>query len=104
MPAELNVGKVSDYKEGTLRTFLKLGWDVAIVSWKGEFYAFRNVCTHSAYSFDYLELGEDGHLECAGHGAVFDPTSGEALKGPASAPLPTYKVRVDGADVFVYEG
>ena len=103
MPAELNVGKVSDYNEGTLRTFLKLGWDVAVVNWKGEFYAFRNVCTHSAFSFDYTDLTEDGLLECAGHGAVFQPQTGEALSGPTSKPLPTYKVRVDGDDVYVYE-
>ncbi|MDP9111438.1 MAG: hypothetical protein M3M96_07385 [Candidatus Eremiobacteraeota bacterium] len=38
---------------------------------------------------------------CPRHGANFDGRTGEALTLPAILPLPTYKVRIDGEDIFV---
>jgi 3-phenylpropionate/trans-cinnamate dioxygenase ferredoxin subunit len=38
---------------------------------------------------------------CPRHGALFDVTTGKALRLPAVSPLPAFGVRVDGDDVFV---
>ena len=97
----VKVAKVADFVEGNIRTFRFGRHDVAVVSWRGRFYAFRNQCTHSAFSFDYTCLQPTGLLECPTHGAVFNLETGEVLKGPAAADLPIYGVSVEGEDVLL---
>jgi len=40
-------------------------------------------------------------VTCPCHFAQFDVTTGEALAPPAKIPLPTYPVKVDGAEILV---
>lgn len=36
-------------------------------------------------------------LKCPAHGSIFNPENGEAVRGPAVAPLKSYKtIEVDG--------
>lgn len=42
-----------------------------------------------------------GKVVCPWHGSQFDPTSGEVVRGPASAPLPCYQVRTRGGVIEV---
>jgi nitrite reductase/ring-hydroxylating ferredoxin subunit len=99
--AKMNLGRTDEFEEGMIRGFRVDGADVAVVKRGDDFFAFRNLCTHSAYSFDRLCLNQDGSLTCVGHFAVFDVKTGEALTGPTSAPLPVYRVAVEDGSVFV---
>jgi len=49
---------------------------------------FRNRCPHRGIELDWLPgafLAVDGHhLQCATHGALFDPLSGICISGPCS--------------------
>ena len=97
----IRVGAVEEFEEGLVRAF-RVGRDeVAVVRWRGAFYAFNNCCTHSAFSFTYLRLADDGSLACGAHGAVFDVATGRVLKGPAADDLPLYSVRLEGDEVYV---
>ncbi|WP_338675838.1 Rieske (2Fe-2S) protein [Streptomyces sp. SCSIO 30461] len=58
---------------------------------KGQYKAFSAQCTHAGCVLDKLE-GTEGNCPC--HGSRFDVTSGEALKGPATVPLPEVPVSV----------
>lgn len=67
----------------------------------GEFYATDDSCTHEQWS-----LGSDGDLDgaevtCPLHMAAFDLRTGKALCLPATEPLRTYPVEIDGDQVFV---
>ncbi|WP_236794739.1 bifunctional 3-phenylpropionate/cinnamic acid dioxygenase ferredoxin subunit [Amycolatopsis sp. GM8] len=73
---------------------------IAVFNVEGEFLALADVCTHgqSSLADGYIEGGQ---VECAWHFAKFDLRTGAALTLPATAPLCTYQVRIDGSDVMV---
>jgi 3-phenylpropionate/trans-cinnamate dioxygenase ferredoxin subunit len=63
---------------------------------EGVLYAVAERCTHAAFSL--AEGCLDGpHLECPLHGALFDVRDGSPVRRPASKPLATYPVEVDGS-------
>lgn len=56
-------------------------------------YAASPVCTHLAGPLD--EGAVDGScVTCPWHGSVFDVTNGNAVHGPATAPIPVYETRI----------
>ena len=61
----------------------------------GEFYAVAERCTHAAYSLREGRL-QGARLECPLHGALFDVRDGSPLRRPASKPLATHPVHLDG--------
>ena len=63
-------------------------------------YALDNLCTHAAARLCEGKL--KGHrILCPLHGAAFDVRDGAALSRPASIPVSTYPVQVDGDSVSV---
>lgn len=73
---------------------------VALYHVDGTYYATHNICTHQhAFMSDgYLDKA---CIECPLHQALFDVRTGEVLDGPASEPLATYPVKVEGDEIFV---
>jgi 3-phenylpropionate/trans-cinnamate dioxygenase ferredoxin subunit len=63
-------------------------------------YAIGDRCSHAEASLSEGELF-DGEVECPLHGAVFDVTSGEPKSLPATSPVPTYAVKVEGREVLL---
>ena len=57
--------------------------------------AFDAACTHQGCPVK--REGEELYCNC--HGSRFDARTGEVREGPASAPLATYPVKVDGGKV-----
>ena len=61
-----------------------------------------DTCSHAEVSLaEGMVDTDECALECWKHGSLFSLESGEALTLPATRPVPTYVVRVDGDDVFV---
>ncbi|WP_418956400.1 Rieske (2Fe-2S) protein [Streptomyces tritici] len=58
---------------------------------EGQYKAFSAQCTHAGCVLDKIEQNE-GNCPC--HGSRFDVTTGKALKGPATVPLPAVPVKV----------
>jgi 3-phenylpropionate/trans-cinnamate dioxygenase ferredoxin component len=63
-------------------------------------YAVENRCSHAA---EPLECGrvKYGWIACPAHGARFDLETGEALTLPATEPIRTFPVRIDGDTICV---
>lgn len=60
---------------------------------KGQYKAFSAQCTHAGCLLDKVE---DNVGNCPCHGSHFDTTTGKAMRGPATAPLPSVPVRIEG--------
>jgi 3-phenylpropionate/trans-cinnamate dioxygenase ferredoxin subunit len=76
------------------------GTPVAVIRTGGEVYALRDVCSHAEVPLSEGEV--DGcTLECWLHGSRFDVRTGEPTGPPATEPVPTYPVKIEGDDVYV---
>ena len=60
----------------------------------------HDICTHE---HAHLSEGfiENCQIECPLHGSIFDMRTGEALTLPATSPLQTFNVKVEGDDVLI---
>ncbi|MCB9432563.1 MAG: non-heme iron oxygenase ferredoxin subunit [Ardenticatenaceae bacterium] len=66
----------------------------------GAFYCIADLCTHDDGPLEDGAL--EGHeVECPRHGARFDVRTGKALCLPATAPVPTFAVKVEDGAVWV---
>ncbi|WP_046468516.1 non-heme iron oxygenase ferredoxin subunit [Allosalinactinospora lopnorensis] len=73
---------------------------VALVRSEGEVFAVSDICSHAEVNLSEGEV-EDGTIECWLHGSCFDLRSGAPINPPATTPVPTYVVKIDGDDVLV---
>ncbi|MEV7679335.1 Rieske (2Fe-2S) protein [Streptomyces sp. NPDC088341] len=64
---------------------------------RGEYKAFSAQCTHAGCLLEKLE-GTVGDCPC--HGSKFDVTTGEAIHGPATVPLPEVPVTARGGKLI----
>jgi 3-phenylpropionate/trans-cinnamate dioxygenase ferredoxin subunit len=76
------------------------GEPVCVARSGGRLFAVRDVCSHAEVMLSQGEV-EDGLIECWLHGSQFDLATGEPVCLPATDPVPTYAVAVDGDDVLV---
>ncbi len=100
IPSETPVCSIDDLADGEMKQ-VKVGeHDVLLARTDGQFYALYPNCTH--YQAPLAKGILHGHrLVCPWHNACFDIRTGHRLEAPALNALPTYKVRVDGEQVFV---
>jgi Rieske Fe-S protein len=64
---------------------------------RGDFRAFRAVCTHAGCTVQY-DAGH-GAFVCPCHGGVYDAATGAVLAGPPPSPLPQLTVDVSNGEV-----
>ncbi len=94
------VARAGDVPEGEMRSYQVGGEDVAVANVDGELHAFGDVCTHAHCLLSEGDL--DGTaVTCPCHGSEFDVTSGEVLTGPATEPVDTYAVEIEGDEIKV---
>ncbi len=79
------------------------GVDVAVVRQGEDLYAIHDECSHAAVPLSEGDV-EDCEIECWLHGSRFDLRTGKPSGPPATEPVPTYPVRVEGDDVLVDVG
>ena len=91
---------VSEVKDDTAAAVTLDGIDVAVARDGDNFYAVQDLCTHGHVALTEGEVA-DCAIECWLHGSVFDLRTGEPRTLPATEPVATFPVRIDGDDVFV---
>lgn len=93
---------IDDVAPGEARRFDLGDLRIAVVRIGDDWYAIGDRCSHQDVSLSDGEVhGETLELECVKHGSCFSLTSGEPSSLPATRPVPTYALRVEGHDVFV---
>lgn len=99
MAKTVKVAQVSDLSPGEGKVVQADGQPIALFNVGGTFYAIHNTCLHRGGP-----LGEGGLSEtvvtCPWHGWQYDVTTGANVRNPA-VKVATFKVKVEGSDVFV---
>jgi 3-phenylpropionate/trans-cinnamate dioxygenase ferredoxin subunit len=100
----VEVGRTTDIPEGEARRFVADRIEVAVANLgNGVFLAVDDVCSHAEASLSEGEIDvEDETIECPRHGSVFDLRSGKPKALPATLPVLTFPVKVEG-DVILIE-
>jgi len=101
--SELPLATRSQIPPGTTHRVEFAGEGVLLCNVAGTFYAIEDLCSHDGGELDQAEL-EDCRIMCPRHGAYFDVTTGAALTFPAVIPIRTFRVRVEGDDLYVEPG
>jgi 3-phenylpropionate/trans-cinnamate dioxygenase ferredoxin subunit len=73
---------------------------VAVVRVGEDVFALRDVCSHAEVALSEGEV-YDHTIECWLHGSCFDLRTGKPTNPPATRPVPTYRVKIEGDDVYV---
>lgn len=103
----VKIGKVSEFKSGSMKKFEFEGKEILVSNIKGKFYAINNKCTHRNGDLSNGKL-EGNVVTCPKHGSKFDVTTGKAVSGP-KIPLiklkindeEKYEVKIEGEDILV---
>jgi 3-phenylpropionate/trans-cinnamate dioxygenase ferredoxin subunit len=97
------LGKVGDVPVGSVAAFEIEGKQVAVANIDGRLFAFDDACTHRGCSLATGTLNGTS-LTCPCHGSVFHVTDGSVINGPATKPLGTYEVEVNGSEISISGG
>ena len=96
----LLVGSTADVQPGATRVVRFHKEPVMLIHTpSGQFRAFSARCTHLGCVVQF-QSSPDPHFECNCHGSQFD-INGKNIVGPASRPLPPFRVSVEGASVYL---
>ena len=74
--------------------------EIALFRQDGWICAIAERCSHRGAPLHKGEVG-DGRVTCPWHGSQFDVCSGAVLRGPATAPQPTFETRVQDGKIEV---
>lgn len=99
VPAEpVELGAAAEVPVGGAKLFREKKLVVSCAE-AGQYKAFSAQCTHSGCVLDKLIEGT-GEGNCPCHGSRFDVTTGKAVRGPATDPLPEVPVKVEGGKLI----
>lgn len=94
------VAKLDDVPAGGKKCVMAEGVPLLLCNTKDTIFAVRNQCSHA---YEKLEDGRvrNGWISCPVHGARFDLETGKPLNPPATLPIDTFEVRIDGETIEV---
>ena len=92
--------RVADLADETATSVEIDGVPICVAKSEGEVFAISDICSHADIPLSEGEVAE-GTVECWLHGSRFDLRSGRPTGLPATQPVPTYPVKIDGDDVLV---
>ena len=97
------VAKTTDIPEGEARRFVVERIEIAVANiCGGEFLAVDDICSHAESSLSEGEVDvEEETIECARHGSTFDLRSGRPTVLPATIPVATFPVKVEGDTILI---
>ena len=100
--ADVRVCSVDEVKPGSAKRVDVDGHRLAVVRIADDWYVIGDECSHADYSLSEGDVWEDEcEIECPQHGSTFSLKTGDPQTLPATQPVPTYQVKVEGEDVVV---
>src|SRR3972149_2767898 len=96
----IKIAKIADIPEGEIHTLSAGGKKLALAHIGSEIFSIYDTCTHAQCFLGEGSLGgQEGGGAC--HGSRFDVKSGAVRFLPATVPITTYPVKVEGEDILV---
>jgi 3-phenylpropionate/trans-cinnamate dioxygenase ferredoxin subunit len=96
------VAQLDEIPDGGIKQVVVRGEPVGLYRVGEDVYAVHDICTHEEA---YLSEGDfeldDLEVECPLHGSHFNVETGEVRILPATRPVMTYQVKVEGGRVMV---
>ncbi len=96
----VKVAEVAELAPGAKKQIDLDGLEVIVFNVEGEFYAIEDVCTHDGAPLANGRFAGK-EISCPRHGARFNVCTGAAMCMPATQPVDTYPVKVEGSAIFV---
>ena len=99
----IDVASTADIPEGEARRFVVKRIEIAIANLgDGTFLAVDDICSHAESSLSEGEVDVDMEtIECPRHGSTFDLRTGQPKSLPATVPIPTFPVKVEGDRIMI---
>mgnify|MGYP006131621151 CR=1 FL=1 len=94
------VAKVDDIPQGKTLCVTVNEQDILICHTVEGFYAVNNLCSHAEAKLSEGKL-KGCRILCPLHGAAFDVKDGSALSRPASKPIASYPLNIEGDDIQI---
>jgi len=94
------VAKLEDVPAGTKKLIDVNGLEIVLCNTRDRIFAVRNLCSHAHEKLDCGKM-KNGWIACPVHGARFDLETGEPMNPPATMPIETYEVRVEGDTIEI---
>ena len=84
---------------GTMKRVEHAGHRYLIANANGRYYAVDDQCSHEDVSL-YLGCIQGDNIKCSLHGSRFSLKTGQPLEDPATDPIDTYAVKVEGKKIL----
>ncbi len=97
---EARVASTKDVPAGTMIGVESGGQKIVVANVGGSYYAIGNICTHRGCKLSQGTLNGN-NIQCPCHRSIFDVQTGAVVKGPATNPEGSFRVRVDGDSLMV---
>jgi len=99
----IEVAKTDDIPEGEARRVVADRIEIAVVNLgNGQFVAVDDICSHAEASLSEGEVDvDDETIECPRHGSTFDLRTGKPRSLPATVPIVTFPVKVEGDTILI---
>jgi 3-phenylpropionate/trans-cinnamate dioxygenase ferredoxin subunit len=99
----IDVSSTDEIPEGEARRFVVNRIEIAIANLgNGTFLAVDDICSHAEASLSEGEVDVDMEtIECPRHGSTFDLRTGQPKSLPATVPIPTFPVKVEGDRIMI---
>ncbi len=99
--AKVKVAVVTEVEENKIKRVKVEDKLIDLYKYEGQIYATSDICSH-----EHCNIAEGGYMdgpqvECPCHGSRFDVRDGSVKNLPATEPLETFKLIIEGEDVYI---
>ena len=104
MPEQwIQVATLEELPLGTMKRVEVDGRRYLVANANGSYYAVDELCSHEDVSL-YLGCIQGDNIKCSLHRSRFSLKTGQPLEDPATDPLNTYPVKIDGKNILLQTG
>ena len=101
MAAEIAIGRVDTFREGSVVAAEAGDRKIAVINVEGRLHAIDDCCPHDECLFsEYGEVAGD-KLVCTCHMSSFDLRTGKAISGPAYGDATMHRLVIRDGEVFM---